>query len=362
MFSAAEYFNNRTNRVSLGALGVVVYAAVCLSLRQFGHLNVAASAVHLLVGVWAAGLLALMLTDDAANRFASGALSLSKALWCNVGVVLTAVLVPHPFRLLLLVVPLFGLLYTALHLDLRQLVIVTLVTWFSYVGCVLLLSVTAAIDPGFELMLGLAFSTMVVAMAIMAQEVTALRTAFERRRDKLNEAMEQLSELAMRDELTGLYNRRYIMDVLARQKALADRGHPGFTLCYCDLDHFKHVNDRFGHQRGDQVLRDFAEAALGVVRSVDFVARLGGEEFLLVLIGADQATAQRVAERLCESTRRMQIGPEKAPLALTVSVGISSYRRGERLEDVIQRADRALYTAKFGGRDRIELADSAACA
>ena len=363
MFPNATIFTSRTHRILLGVLGVFVYAYYCMTLRELGHLQVTASAAQLLVGVWAAGLLVLMVTDDAAGRFATAALSLTKALWCNVGVVLTAVLIPHPMRLLLLVVPLFGLLYTALHLEQRQLIMVTLITWCTYVAGALLLTIvgsaeSTAGDAELELQLGLAFSCMLVAMAILSQEVTALRAAFERRREQLNEAMEQLSELAMRDELTGLYNRRYIMDVLSRQKALADRGHPGFTLCYCDLDHFKNVNDRYGHQRGDRVLKEFAEVALGVVRSVDFVARLGGEEFLLVLIGADEDTAQRVAERLCEGTRRMRISPDGSDCSLTVSVGVASYRRGERLEDVIQRSDRALYSAKFSGRDRIELADS----
>jgi len=360
LYPTADVFTSRPSRIIAGALGILVYTLFCILLRQQGYLQVTASAAQLLIGVWAAGLLVLMVTDDAAGRFATGALSLTKALWCNVGVVVTAVLVPHSMRLLLLIVPMVGLLYTALHLERRQLLLVTAITWGAYLASVLLLVLAGGADIESELLIGLAFSCMLAAMAFMSEEVTALRTAFERRRDQLNEAMEQLSELAMRDELTGLYNRRYIMDVLSRQKALADRGHAGFTLCYCDLDHFKNVNDRFGHQHGDRVLQDFAKIALGVVRSVDFVARLGGEEFLLVLIGAEEETARRVAERLCEGTRRMRISAETTELRLTVSVGVSSYRRGERLEDVIQRADRALYTAKFAGRDRIELAESVA--
>ena len=198
---------------------------------------------------------------------------------------------------------------------------------------------------------------MVVAMVFMASEVTALRTAFERRREELDGAVEQLADLAMRDELTGLYNRRYIMEVLARQKALADRGRIGFTLCYCDLDHFKLINDRYGHQMGDRVLMDFAQVAQSVVRSADFVARLGGEEFLLVLVGADLNTATGVSERLCERTKFLAVAPEVADFRLTVSVGIASFGVGERVEDVIQRADGALYSAKASGRDRIVVGD-----
>jgi diguanylate cyclase (GGDEF)-like protein len=194
---------------------------------------------------------------------------------------------------------------------------------------------------------------MLGAMFFMASEVTALRKAFERRRHRLDAAMQKLADLAMRDDLTGLYNRRYIMEVLARQKALADRGHVGFTLCYCDLDHFKRVNDRFGHQRGDDVLREFGSLADQVVRSVDFVARFGGEEFLLVLVDADAEETRRVASRLGDRTRTLTVDAHHPDYRLSVSVGIAEFRPGETIEDVIQRADRALYQAKSSGRDLI---------
>ena len=102
---------------------------------------------------------------------------------------------------------------------------VAAITWVGYLVSAWGLVLLSWSDLAFEFRVSAAFTCMLLVMAYMASEVTALREAFDRRRQRLNEAMEQLSELAMRDELTGLYNRRYIMDVLARQKALADRGH-----------------------------------------------------------------------------------------------------------------------------------------
>jgi diguanylate cyclase (GGDEF)-like protein len=337
--------------------GVSLFSALCLVLLQLGHLPVPQSPFLLLLGVWWAGLFALMLAGESSGRFRAGTLSFSKALWCNVGIVMTALLVPHPVRLLLLVAPLFGVLYTALHLDRAQMFTVAAVTWVSYAGGALLLCLASGVDAYAEWLFLLAFSGMLFVMVIMAGEVTALKTAFERRRDRLREAMEQLADLAMRDELTGLYNRRYIMDVLTRQKALADRGHVGFALCYCDLDHFKRINDRFGHQVGDLALKDFSDIALSVVRSADFVARLGGEEFLLVLIGADSDTASTVARRLCERSKLLAVIPGDPEYRVTVSVGVARFQPGERIEDVIQRSDRALYAAKAAGRDQIVLGD-----
>lgn len=367
MLHTAERFNPRLYRYLLVVGALALFLAVWALLLGYGYLHVSRSAAVLLLGVWAVGLLGLLLTDDRiAGQFPAGpagtwlsgqALTFVRALWCNLGFVATALLIPDPMRLLVLVAPLFGVLYAALYLDRGRMFTVALVTWAAYLAGALLLWRLDVVEGQVELLLALAFTAMLAVMALMASEVTALKTAFERRRDGLNRAMEQLAELAMRDELTGLYNRRYIMDVLTRQKAMADRGHPGFTLCYCDLDHFKRVNDRHGHQAGDRVLEEFAEVARGVVRSVDYVARLGGEEFLLVLIGADAGKADAVARRLCERSKSVAMVADAPDLRLTVSVGIASYRTGERIEDVIQRADLALYAAKSAGRDRIVIGE-----
>lgn len=344
---------SRLNRILLVVLGLAIYAMFCLGLARYGYLQVTGIAFALLLGIWILVFIVLMFADETRGRFDAGTLTFSKALWCNLGVVMTAALIPHVLRLLLLVVPLFGVLYAALHLSHRQMLGIAFITWLAYLVGAAGLAVVHSADPAFESLLALAFTCMMAGMTLLASEVTALRIEFDQRRVRLNEAMEQLAELAMRDELTGLFNRRYIMDVLTRQKALADRGQMSFTLCYCDLDHFKRINDRYGHQVGDRVLNDFARVAESVVRSVDFVARIGGEEFLLVLVGAAEETARQVARRLAERTKFLAVIPEEPDFRLTVSVGVASFRAGERVEDVIQRADRALYEAKSQGRDQI---------
>jgi diguanylate cyclase len=334
----------------LGA--VVVYGLVCALMAGPSIPGAEANLYLLLVG-WTVGLAAWLLIEKPPERFGSGGLVVCKALWLNLGVVASSLFVPASARILLLTVPLFGVLYAALHVSRRQVAVVTVVTWLAYLLGSLAVKDAAEQAVMTEGRLALAFTLMLLAMHFMASEVTALRHAFERRRQRLDAAMQKLADLAMRDDLTGLYNRRYITEVLARQKALADRGNVGFTLCYCDLDHFKRINDRFGHHRGDEVLKEFAAVAEQVVRSVDFVARFGGEEFLLVLVDADAREAGRVVTRLAERTRRLEVDPRHPDCRLTVSVGIAEFRPGERIEDVIQRADRALYRAKSSGRDLV---------
>ncbi len=334
----------------LGA--VAVYGVVCAVMAApVGPFEV--NGLYVFLAAWVLGIGALLVIDRPAGRFGDGGLALVKALWLNLGVVISSLYVAPELRLLLLTVPLFGVLYAALHLARRQVALVAVVTWLAYVAGDAAL-ITAAEAPVLaEARLLLAFTVMLTAMFFMASEVTALRRAFERRRLRLDAAMQKLADLAMRDDLTGLYNRRYVMEVLARQKALADRGHVGFTLCYCDLDHFKRINDRFGHQSGDDVLRQFGNLAEQAVRSVDFVARFGGEEFLLVLVDADAEEARRVAGRLGDQTRALTVDPRHPDYHLSVSVGIAEFRPGESIEDVIQRADRALYRAKTSGRDLV---------
>lgn len=332
---------------------VAAYGVVCVLMAQPADALVVGG-LYVLLGAWVLGVALMLVFDQPVTRFgAGGGQTLFKALWLNLGVVASSLFVTPELRLVLLIVPLFGVLYAALHLNRRQVAIVTGVTWVGY-----LLGTLALLGEGDDYVVAegrliAAFSLMLVAMFFMANEVTALRRAFERRRLRLDAAMQKLADLAMRDDLTSLYNRRYIMEVLGRQKALADRGHVGFTLCYCDLDHFKRVNDRFGHQRGDDMLREFGRLADQVVRSVDFVSRFGGEEFLLVLVDADASEAGRVAARLGERTRALDVDPRHPDCRLSVSVGIAEFRPGEGIEDVIQRADRALYQAKSSGRDLV---------
>ena len=351
MLPVSELVALRPTRTALVLAAVIAYGFLCAFMAGLAGADV--SELYLLLGAWGLGLAVLLVLDRPVGRFASSGLTLFKALWLNLGVVASSLFVAPSLRLLLLSVPLFGVLYTALHLSRRHVAVVTLVTWLAYLAGGLVLMGTAGTADPWEGRLMLAFSVMLLVMFFMAGEVTELRAAFERRRHRLDVAMQKLADLAMRDDLTGLYNRRYVMEVLARQKALADRGHVGFTLCYCDLDHFKRINDRFGHQRGDAVLREFSAVAEQVVRSVDFVARFGGEEFLLVLVDADAREAQRVAARLSDRTRALSVDPRHPEVRLTVSVGIAEFRPGESVEDVIQRADRALYRSKSSGRDLI---------
>lgn len=336
--------------------GLATYVLFTWSLLQQGYLQADEQVYLLSIPVWILGFVALMLRSDALSRLDDDTVVMCRALWCNLGAVTLAVLVPHTLRLMLLVVPLFSVMYAAVHLARSQVLLVVLSTALLYCIGVLYLLAYTQVDTEFEVLSGAAFGALLCGVLILAGDMQAMRDDLIERNRSLRETMERVQDMALKDDLTGLHNRRSIMEVLSRQKALVDRGQQAFTLCYADLDHFKIINDRYGHAVGDVALRQFAELAGGVVRNVDYVARFGGEEFLLVLVDADEQTALQVAERLADRTRNMWIPGTEDEFELTVSVGIARYHAAERVDDVINRADHALYEAKRTGRDKVVVA------
>jgi diguanylate cyclase (GGDEF)-like protein len=167
----------------------------------------------------------------------------------------------------------------------------------------------------------------------------------------------ELRVLAATDPLTGLANRRQAMDVLdALLARAATRQAPAPVALLCDIDHFKHVNDQLGHQAGDQVLMDVAEALRRATRSTDTVARWGGEEFLVVLPATPAREAGELAERLRQRVASATAQGAAAPLGgVTMSIGLAACANGETLTAWLRRADEALYRAKHAGRDRCEI-------
>ncbi len=171
----------------------------------------------------------------------------------------------------------------------------------------------------------------------------------------------QLLELASRDALTRLLNRNGLDEVFGRH--FAARGAPPITLLEVDVDHFKRINDQFGHASGDEVLRAVADALLRRVRGNDFVARVGGEEFLVGCVGGDQASAMALGERLRAEVAALRVSAPSghAPMACTISVGVSSsFDSLEGRDRATREADSALYAAKSAGRDRVVVYQSPA--
>ncbi len=170
--------------------------------------------------------------------------------------------------------------------------------------------------------------------------------------------MESIEEHARRDELTGCYNRRYMMAAMQQQKNMADSSDQSLCLAVLDLDNFKRINDEVGHLAGDEVLRTFAKLAQQNIRAEDTFGRYGGEEFLLLLPGIGVSEALNTVERIRALTETRLNILAKLERKVTVSIGLTQFIPGESVLDLFSRGDVAMYMAKSGGRNQVIIKES----
>lgn len=168
-----------------------------------------------------------------------------------------------------------------------------------------------------------------------------------------------LRELASHDPLTGIYNRRQFFQLAHRELGRTNRERSAMSLLILDLDHFKQVNDRFGHVAGDQLLINTARVLSEGLREFDIIARYGGEEFVILLPNTDLNQARDIAERLRGQVEQAVLPFGQELLRVTVSIGITSYHYQEEPRELLARADHALYAAKSAGRNRCRVAGAA---
>ena len=205
-------------------------------------------------------------------------------------------------------------------------------------------------------------------VAFFARYVGQLRGKLHTRNDELKQALALVEELAAHDDLTGLYNRRFVMGALAREQQRNARHGAPFSVMLLDLDDFKSVNDTYGHPAGDELLKAFVRRVLDEVRDVDLVGagrelkdtdtfgRFGGEEFIVVLPDTGLAGARSVAERIRSVIASAPFKTSSGDITVTVSIGVAQFRRGESIRDILERVDKAVYAAKHAGRDRVAMA------
>jgi len=176
--------------------------------------------------------------------------------------------------------------------------------------------------------------------------------------DELVAAREALRELAMHDALTGLWNRAAVRDALSEELRRSRCEGANLGVLVLDVDHFKKVNDTFGHLAGDAVLREVGRALRGIVRSYDMAGRYGGEEFLVVLPGCDEVTAVSHAERVRKAISRLEVPTEHGEIRVTASIGVAAVdcKSEVGVDGLIELADAALYSAKRSGRNCVALA------
>jgi len=260
-----------------------------------------------------------------------------------------------PARTMLLVFYLVAMLFGVLRLNGKRLMLLAMLALGAH-GTALLL--VLARDPAAQPRAVFAeFAVLAVVLpwfAAMGGYVNRLRLRLSDSNRDLTRAVERIEQLAIRDELTGAYNRRFLMECLARERSRAERLRASFSICLLDVDHFKSINDGFGHPAGDAVLIELPALAAAGLRGADVFGRFGGEEFLVILPDTSLAGAQALAERMraaIEAARFSGIGERR----VTATLGVAEYCAGEEVTALLARADRALYAGKTGGRNRVAI-------
>jgi diguanylate cyclase (GGDEF)-like protein len=179
-----------------------------------------------------------------------------------------------------------------------------------------------------------------------------------RLQQELIEARDALKEQATHDPLTGLWNHGASIDILRTELSRAARQGGPLTVTMADIDHFKRVNDTSGHLAGDEVLREVARRLRSAVRTYDSVGRYGGEEFLVISPGCERSAGISQAERLRQVVSAKPVGIQGTMISVTISLGVATLDMETKgsVEQMLGAADRALYRAKLGGRNRVEAA------
>jgi len=194
---------------------------------------------------------------------------------------------------------------------------------------------------------------MLPAVSLLVGRLSRIRLRVATQKRELSQALDKLQAMAMRDDLTGLFNRRHMQSLLELEVQRSLRSGNSFCVSLLDIDYFKRINDVHGHGAGDEVLRAFAQVSLAAVRGCDMLARWGGEEFVVVLPDTHMPLALAGLERLRELVQQHKVSVAGVELSVTFSAGLTEHKRDETLAQTLERADRLLYEAKKQGRNRV---------
>lgn len=277
----------------------------------------------------------------------------------------TAILVNQPAlyfmdeagRGILLFTYVYPFMFAILRLNYRQCFFVAFISILTYINIVglLVMNHPDRVNMEVEWLRVTIFAGSMMWLAFFAGYTSRIRASLRRKNIENRELMHQLERLAERDDLTGLFNRRKFWERLTEERNRATRSDQLFTIALMDLDHFKKINDTYGHPVGDVVLRTFGHLMVDMFRGSDVVARYGGEEFVVLMCETDLEQSTAAVERLRKALRKLAFdgGQGRGRFYATFSTGIAQYKKGETLEEMLKRADQSLYLAKQEGRDRV---------
>lgn len=352
---------DKRQRILLAMSGLAALLMVCC-LVVMNSVAAAGLASTAEVRVWTAcsvlGLIAVYaaIRSGWSRRFKDPALTLAQILYA-ITCCAAAFVIAGPARGVTLPILAIILMFGIFGLTTRQMLGVLV---YSLVAFGVASGVVAARDePDYPPVVAAAYVGMVVVVLLsstfLTTRVQSTREHLRRQKAELARALEQIRQLATHDDLTGVLNRRAMLDRMQLEQRRSLRSSSPLLIAQLDIDHFKAVNDTHGHAAGDLVLQSFADTVRRNVRDTDVLARWGGEEFVLLLCDTPAADAVDLMERLRQAVQAMQVPVPQGdePITVTVSIGLARHAPADPLAGTLERADQALYAAKAGGRNRV---------
>lgn len=346
------------------SLGLLMLTLVAMGYMLGNYFRTSIGEFALLFGIaWLVqGVLLWLIWSGKSENLSDPALTAPLMIWATLFILVSAYYVnvgnlAGGTRLSIMMMFFGVLLLGSFRLRTRWFYTISTLTNVGY-GFVLYLAFTdpeisKGVTESVELVQILMFIFLTTVFARTGAAISALQRNLKDKNAELEANTAKIRELAIKDELTQLYNRRHVMDVLREQTQLANSGGYSFVVGYIDLDHFKPINDTYGHGIGDIVLKRVAEILQQSVREVDYAGRLGGEEFVVILTRTRLNEALTVTERIRKAIAEADFSDVQAGLKVTASLGATSYVPSESVEDVLSRADGFLYQSKEGGRNRV---------
>lgn len=353
LFSNEPRLRARSSMAMLAVLLMVASAGVLLWVGHTGHGNLQAIQWWCVISVTGLVIMAISVRAGWTAHWDDPAMALPQILWA-VTACAVAYLIVGEAKAVIPGALAVSLLFAALNLKVRQILIVSAYTLVVLMGAVMMdLQNPGAPSLELEIAYAAAMVVMVMGCIFLSLRLHLLRRRLHIQRQELQAALAANRELASRDPLTGLLNRRHMRERLALEQRRCLRGTHTMLLAQMDIDHFKVINDTYGHGMGDTALIAFADAVRNNIRSSDVLSRWGGEEFVLLLSDTHLEGARLSLERVRMAVQAATVHDDLPELKMTVSIGLSSHVPGETLEATLSRADAALYAAKRAGRNQV---------
>lgn len=355
LFSTSPTLRVRSSMAMLAVLLMSGSAGVMLWLGYAGYGSLYGITLWAAAAVGGLIVMAAMVRSGMTASWRDPALTFPQIMWA-ITASATAYVLAGPAKGVVPGLLAVTLLFAALNLRAKQIVAVSLYAFGAF-SCAVLFALNLGHGAALEMEMGYAavLVIMLTGCMLLSLRLYQLRGRLRKQRQELAAALEENRELASRDPLTGLLNRRHMLELLHLEQRRCLRGVRTMLLAQLDIDHFKSINDTYGHGVGDLALQTFADRVRENIRSSDVFSRWGGEEFVLLLSDTYVEGAMLTLQRVREAVQNAVIDGGPVSLKMTVSIGLAAHIAGESIEVTLDRADKALYCAKRAGRNQVVL-------